>query len=324
MGSAVLAPGRRRSPTLVRTQSYCSSWNTTRRMVVLLCTPPIVYYLYGTSTSASKGRLYAQTPGGARLDETCLLRHVHDLNTYRHNWQPSCDKVLRKYDVLLQSYGGGGSSSGFDFYRNRYGLRVNHRGDFDGLKHLSFWDLIIKLDICKSSAHMIIYQFDDPVNAVYSLFRRGYSRFQLKKLGVPFSPIHCGDKELFTDVATYAASGHDLFGFGNHLETYLLGGLHYSNIPIVFVKSTARDDPDVRLMLMHLWKHHRVSYNLNATWIPGDGADRFVFHNTNTDRYSNDPSFPSLSRTYAGVKNLQNELGRVSLAFKGTITRILA
>lgn len=259
----------------------------------------------------------------SRLHSEKLLRNVRDMKVYSNNWQPNCDRVLPMYDVLLSSYGGSGSTSGFMYLESAYGLRVNHEGDLDGLKHLSFWDLSIKLEKCKVAVGMVIYQFDDPTNSIYSLFRRKFSSSQVKKLGVPYSPTHCSDPKLFTDVDKYASTNRDLFGFGRHIESYLVGGSWSSKVPIVFLKSSDRFRSDVRVSLERLWRKYRIPYVRNESWNPAQGNTGYFYHNTSTDRYSNLKSYNSLRHTYAGLENLQRELGSLTLVHRGIIMRVI-
>mgnify|MGYP001229094680 CR=1 FL=1 len=89
----------------------------------------------------------------------------------------------------VTSFGGVGTSA-LMIALAAAGAAINSGGDCDGMKHLPFGRLMHE-----KASHMlknppvarILYVYDDPTDAVMSLFRRGYNWDQLDKVGAPAS-----------------------------------------------------------------------------------------------------------------------------------------
>ena len=259
-----------------------------------------------------------QFKSGSTLNLKLLLKHIQNIEVYRSVYQTSCDLALPKYSVSLVSYGGSGSTESFAFYRNKFGLVLNDHEDGDGFKHMSCQALINKLTACNSSTRMIIYQFGEPVNALYSLFRRQYSLSQVRKLGGSHSAVHCSDQAIFTNITSYALLQRDVIGFGQHMESYLNCAAQLE-VPIIFIKAETMCEHEVVTMLIRLLQYYKVPFLLNETYMCSE-------HRTTAEilaRYSHDESHELLRSTYVGLQNLQVELGRLSVAFKGQMERII-
>jgi len=266
--------------------------------------------------ASTAGTTYVK--GNSTLDLKRLLNHIQDINVYRAVYQTSCDRILPKYSASLVSYGGSGSTESYAFYRNKFGLVLNDHTDTDGLKHMSCPALFSKLTTCNSSTQMIIYQFGDPVNALYSLFRRQYSLSQVRKLGGSHSAAHCSDETVFTNITSYASLHRDVIGFGQHMESYLNCAAQLE-VPVVFVKAETKCERKVVALLAQLMQYYKISFVLNKLYT-------CLQHRMTEElqvRYSQDESYDTLRSTYTGLRNLQSDLGRLTVAFKGRVEYIL-
>lgn len=82
--------------------------------------------------------------------------------------------VEKKIEVLVCSYGGTGTTMLIEFL-SRY-FCCNSADDEDGLKHTD------RVPVSRNPNLRIVYIYCDPVDAVYSLFRRGFFALHSRKL----------------------------------------------------------------------------------------------------------------------------------------------
>lgn len=129
------------------------------------------------------------------------------------------------------SFGGVGTSA-LMVALSAAGAMINNGGDCDGIKHLSFGRLMRE-----KASHMfknppvarILYVYDDPTDAVMSLFRRGYNWDQQDKtrseLPAPVSP---------ETLREYADRDDDPFQFEAHFDSFAA----QREYPIAFVQQS--------------------------------------------------------------------------------------
>jgi len=128
--------------------------------------------------------------------------------------------INRPIDVCIVSYGGVGCSALMQVL-NRF-LKTNNPNDADGLKHKNS----PKLPIYKGNIiRKVIYVYNNPMNAVISLYRRNFQQAQLRKLTGKKAPPN------FT-LKNYAKSGIDIFEMEQHFHNWAIGS---NKFPILMV-----------------------------------------------------------------------------------------
>lgn len=114
--------------------------------------------------------------------KACLFSNVIYFQVHKSTslgdklFEEPCYAEHKPYELLLLSPGGTGSSSGYAYFHD-HGVGytdMNSDEDRDGLKHKNFFDLFKTMKLCNISSKLIVYQFDDPVKSILSLFRRKY------------------------------------------------------------------------------------------------------------------------------------------------------
>ena len=234
-----------------------------------------------------------------------------------------CKVRRRHYEMLLISHGGSGSSSGFGFLTDKFGLNssaLNDAGDRDGLKHKPYPTLLKTMKKCRLSAKILVYQFGDPVDAVFSLFRRGYARSHFKKLEPKFLAEHLR-KQIMTNVSAYACTGKDLLGLRAHIESYLIGAVH-SEFPIIFLNSATRSNKDILHKLSTVFGEFGVQMTQNYLLLSQDLNIDSQRNSMSSRKYENVTGYDLLKHTYAGLTSLLENLGDVSIVYKGTLSKL--
>ena len=89
----------------------------------------------------------------------------------------------KRYDALIISPGGGGTTYFLKYLKKYTNLQFNDTNDLDGLKHMSFNK---EQKINSVNCDKIIYIYSDPKLAIDSHYRRKWSKIQLLKLGDPY------------------------------------------------------------------------------------------------------------------------------------------
>ena len=223
----------------------------------------------------------------------------------------------KDFDILLISPGGTGSTSGFKFFQERLGIQesaMNNFGDHDGLKHLKYPSLQKKLLLCNISKKLIVYQFGSPMDAVFSLYRRGFAAAHFAKLDSPLRSSHCFEREEEKkNVSLYINSGADLLGLRDHFESYLLASIH---VPIVFIRSSSRSDPLVIYRLSKLLDQFNIK-NVVDTLRPVEQPS------VHESKYEHEQGYHALSKVYFNFRMMLENFGSLSLAGDGLIYRLV-
>lgn len=130
--------------------------------------------------------------------------------------------VLAKYQVIVSSFGGVGTSFLMHYLKN-YRL-INCPHDMDLLKHIPMPPVFVCPGI------RIIYIIGDPVGAVLSLFRRGYHIGQYPKLNglvnletnkQPYFSEFTDAVPAMKDVDSYAENGEDILRLVPHYQNWV-------------------------------------------------------------------------------------------------------
>ncbi len=126
------------------------------------------------------------------------------------------------YDVCVVSFGGVGCTSLMKVLRKF--LRTNDVNDKDGLKHGRTPNLPIYQ---KHKINSVIYVYNNPINAVLSIYRRNFQKAQYKKLT---------GKNMDEDIKLdeYIESEIDIFMLERHFDNWKAG---CNRFPILMVNS---------------------------------------------------------------------------------------
>lgn len=191
---------------------------------------------------------------------------------------------------------GGVSSTSLVAKLSRSGLVCNHPANTDGLKHLPL-DAFINRTACSIRPFAVVYVYDDPSLATASLYRRQFQIPHCKSLRTCHS-------NLSSNIESYASSNVDVFGFREHMLSYLNTPAPFD---IVFFRPSARDtvkDSDLfalsNILVPPYLKPYSEVYEVllasvldafNSTLNTYDPKER-------QDKYTTDPVFPKLQAFY--------------------------
>jgi hypothetical protein len=141
--------------------------------------------------------------------------------------------VKKTYDVLVTSSGGVGTSFILNTLGStQYGLTVNEESNGDDLKHHP-WPPPADLHVPIKSA---LFIYDDPVDAVLSLYRRGFHLAQ----GAIISNRNCPTAKFPRTVDEFVRAGANIYPFREFFQNWL----HQpTSFPVAFVR------------LSDLWEH---------------------------------------------------------------------
>ncbi|MBT4223570.1 MAG: hypothetical protein HOD72_03800 [Opitutae bacterium] len=129
----------------------------------------------------------------------------------------------KEMELLICSYGGVGTTFLIDFLAHY--KKCNNRDDQDGFKHLD------KPPPTRNPELKTIYIFGKPIDAIYSLFRRGFHNEQSYKLLEQYEKLNPVPIEM--SLETYAKEGTDRFHFENHFLNWSERNFQY---PVLFVR----------------------------------------------------------------------------------------
>jgi hypothetical protein len=123
-----------------------------------------------------------------------------------------------KYDVLIISAGGGGTTYFMDFLLKNTNLKINHKDDKDKLKHIS---VNRKKVLNNVNCDKIIYLYNDPLLAIKSHFRRNWAFDQLKKHGNPYKLKEENVQNLDSFFKNTEMNNKDLYGIKEQYDFYM-------------------------------------------------------------------------------------------------------
>ena len=126
-------------------------------------------------------------------------------------------------ELLVTSGGGVGTTFVIDFLNN-YKV-CNNRDDKDGFKHRD------RPTPAGNPDFKAIYVFGNPINAIYSLFRRDYHHEESYKLLQNHPNLTPIPKEMPLD--DFAAEGKDRFLFESHFRNW---NENYYQYPVMFIR----------------------------------------------------------------------------------------
>ncbi len=156
--------------------------------------------------------------------------------------------IEKSIELLVCSYGGTGTTMLIRFLSDYF--RCNSEDDGDGLKHTD------KIPVSRNKDLKLIYLYGDPIDAVYSLFRREFFNLHSRKLLRSYpklAPIAVG-----TTLPAYAEEGVDRLKFQQHFDNWYKRDQFF---PVLFIKYE------------RLWENLPILFEYLG--IPTDQIDRF-------------------------------------------------
>lgn len=229
------------------------------------------------------------------------------------------DSSKRMFDVIIVSSGGVGSTSLFNTTKERVSSKLNSEGDLDDLKHRLFHvtsehlaDMVNRNTSVSCATRMFVFTFSNAAASIFSLYRREYHYYHNIKLHEEPFP----DAIFPPDSLTYANGGIDYFNLEAHFHSWLLGGICSKTIPVVFLRSEGRHRPLVFEMLKSLLAdpHNTIDPELHPL-------------HTSESHYATDEetaeSYGKMRQMYARFQTELDALGYMSVAFQGTLKRLI-
>jgi hypothetical protein len=123
----------------------------------------------------------------------------------------------KKYDALIISPGGGGTTYFLEYLNKHTNLKYNDIHDKDGLKHMSFNK---ENKINNVNCDKIIYIYSDPKLAIDSHYRRKWPKQQLLKLGDPYHLKNTNnDINIFKN--SVIEKNRDMYGIEKQFDFFL-------------------------------------------------------------------------------------------------------
>mmetsp|Transcript_2477 Transcript_2477/g.9073 ORF Transcript_2477/g.9073 Transcript_2477/m.9073 type:complete len:302 (-) Transcript_2477:2876-3781(-) len=244
-----------------------------------------------------------------------ILLRGYTSSALRSVWPEAwCPQREKHYDVLLISHGGSGSSAGFNYFTKVLRVNsshINDPGDKDGLKHLDFFSLSRRMVQCNITARLVVYQLGDPVDSVFSLYRRQFAIHHFKKLRPAFTDTACS-RDIKTNVSLYAQAKQDIIGLYDHLDSYVVGS---NSRPIVFMNSASRKIPGIASEVRNILLTFGVVLN---------GTDRIKEEKVDgrspfESKYRNMDGYAELQSTYRRMTDTVGLLSPLSVCTGGRI-----
>lgn len=240
------------------------------------------------------------------------------------NWESNAafrcdDSEKRMFDVIIVSSGGVGSSALFASMSKEVSSKLNSAGDADALKHRLFHitskrlgDMVQQNATLSCATRIFVYTFSNAAASVFSLYRRNFHTHHNSKLHDNPFPQRCFP----SNTSTYANEGIDYLNLEAHFHSWLHGGMCSSKIPVVFLRSEARDIPSV-------WEHLRSLIQNPNEQI----GSVFSALNISESHYATDEktraAYIKMQKIYQRLQEELDSLGYLSVAFKGIVRRLI-
>ena len=223
----------------------------------------------------------------------------------------------RLFDVILVSSGGVGSSSLISDLREDY--KLNNRSDADALKHGLFHStsqlltaMVEKNESVSCATRLFVYTFADAAASVFSLYKRNFHEYHNTKLHDRPFPSRCFP----ASTSVYASEGVDYLGLEAHFHSWLHAGICSSKVPVLFLRSEGRQSPLLWDLLRSLLHNPRQAFLSNHSELHISKSHYATDMETSKE-------YAEMKTIYAGLQSQLDSLGYASLAFKGTLQRLL-
>lgn len=322
-------------------------WNEwTRLVLVVFCT---VYFLCSWSPTLSRcgyPRLEfavteAENTSNSNMNKDtnvdmsslalmCDLMTNHTFTKHQRYIQPAAKCNSYSYEAIMVSPGGVGSSTLFRNLTRNVGMKsINNEDDIDELKHAIYpveMERIARLfkeknysaDNCATK--MFIYTYNQAAAAVFSLYRRDYHLDHNIKLRVAPFPEKCFPE----NIGEYVNSGIDFMGLEDHFISYLMGGLCWSDVPVVFLRSNYRHNEDASkavVKMLRILNEHQGEIDVES--LQPDIKELEIEESHYAKEEETREDFLKLQKFYADFQKKVDSLGYMSIFFRNKYLRLV-
>ncbi len=283
-------------------------------LVSLISLGLVLYIIY-----IERGRLGVKHPlqirGPGTMQASTLCEKIASWESRAA--QQCDDSSKRLFDIIIVSTGGVGSSSLISDLREDY--KLNNRGDADALKHGLFHStsqlltaMVEKNESVSCATRLFVYTFADAAASVFSLYKRNFHEYHNTKLHDRPFPSRCFP----ASTSVYASEGVDYLGLEAHFHSWLHAGICSSKVPVLFLRSEGRQSPLLWDLLRSLLHNPRQAFLSNHSELHISKSHYATDMETSKE-------YAEMKTIYAGLQSQLDSLGYASLAFKGTLQRLL-
>lgn len=257
-----------------------------------------------------------------------VCNFVTNYKLYQPRIRPAskCDNY--SYDAILVSHGGVGSSSLFHNLINDVGMKsINDANDMDGIKHAIFPiemqkinRLMQKQKTKTCATKMIIYTYNEAASAVFSLYRRKYHLHHNMKLHVNPFPRKCFPN----NITEYVRAGIDFLGLEDHLNSYLMGGLCWSDVPLILLRSNYRNNLEASKAVARILKTmNECQGEIDIGSLKPDIKELQIMESHYANEEQTREDFKTLKKFYAEFQEKVDNLGYMSIFFRRKHLRLV-
>lgn len=224
----------------------------------------------------------------------------------------------RLFDAVLVSTGGVGTTSMIENLNTDW--RMNSIVDDDGLKHRPFYvttnvleGMVLNDSSVECATPVFLYAFGDIAGSIFSLYRRpGFAEAQNFKTHEHAIPESCFPET----VDEYVNAKVDYLNLENHFNSYIHGGICSSSIPVYFLRIQRDPVPQVLNVLKRVMEEPKQIFasNIQALHIKPSHYE--------TDSQTSE-KYKELSVMYERLQKQFDDLGHLSVAFNGKISRLI-
>ena len=231
----------------------------------------------------------------------------------------SCNKMDKRiFDLVVVSTGGVGTTSTLETLATNW--RVNSVVDNDGLKHRPFYTtttelkrMVLKNKSLECATPLFVYAIGDVAASIFSLYRRrGFAEaqnFKTREFPIPKSCFP-------SDIDGYINDKVDYLGIESHFHSYVLGGLCSVSVPVLFMRVERNLSPKVWKTIERAIENPIQSFEKNHEELEMT-ASHYEIDSKTSERYQ------KLHMIYKRLQRQLDDLGHLSIAFKGKVSRII-
>ena len=284
-----------------------------RGVVFIVCSLVIaitIVLLYGIFNSGSK-----KFPEGRES----LAGFCHSVTKWEEVAARSCARGNKRlFDAVLVSTGGVGTTSMIENLHTDW--RMNSIVDDDGLKHRPFYvttkvlqGMVLNDSSVECATPFFLYAFGDIAGSIFSLYRRpGFAEAQNFKTHEYAIPESCFPET----VDEYVKAKVDYLNLENHFNSYIHGGICSSSVPVYFLRIQRDPEPQVLNVLKRVMEEPKQIF-----------ASTIQTLHIKPSHYETDSEtsekYKELRSVYERLQKQFDDLGYLSVAFNGKITRLV-
>jgi len=241
------------------------------------------------------------------------------LREWENNAAQSCSaRDNRIFDAVLVSTGGVGTTSTLEALATKW--RVNSVVDSDGLKHRPFHTtttelerMVLKNKSLECATPLFVYAFGDVAASIFSLYRRpGFAEAQNFKTREFPLPKSCFP----SDIGDYINAKVDYLGIESHFHSYVIGGLCSASVPVLFMRVQRNLSPKVLKTIERAIENPIQSFERSHEKL-AIKASHYELDSKTSEKYR------KLHMIYKRLQRQLDDMGHLSIAFNGKVTRIV-